>query len=167
MSKRKAHRAGVGVQLGHTADRHGGLVVNMADHLLRPRLGKQRHGWCTIGPMVLAQRLGRLFRNPHFWVVAAGLALVTWLHYTTSPLLFGLHTVYRYLYFLPIVYAAVQFGLWGGVLAGVAASLLFAPHIWLKFGAFPEESLNDLFVTVVLISVGAVTGALADAERRQ
>ncbi len=113
------------------------------------------------------QRLLSLFRNGHFWVVVAGLAITTWLHYTTSPLLFERHTVYRYLYFLPVVYAALRFGLWGGLLAGLAASLLFAPHIWLKFGHFPDESLNDLFVAVILTIVGVLTGALTDAERRQ
>jgi two-component system sensor histidine kinase AtoS len=115
----------------------------------------------------LVQRLLNLIKNVHFWVVVAGLAITTWLHYTTSPLLFERHTVYRYLYFLPVVYAALRFGLWGGLLAGLAASLLFAPHIWLKFGHFPGESLNDLFVSVVLIAVGVLTGALTDAERRQ
>ena len=117
--------------------------------------------------MTALKRVGVLLRNPHFWVVVVALAITTWLHYATSPLLFDRHTVYRYLYFLPIVYAALRFGLWGGLVAGVTASLLFAPHIWLKFGRFPEESLNDLFVAIILIAVGILTGALTDGERRQ
>ena len=117
--------------------------------------------------MSFAKRFRSLLENPHFWVVVGALAIITWLHYTTSPLLFQQHTVYRYLYFLPVVYAALRFGLWGGLLAGLAASLLFAPHIWFKFGHFPEESLNDLFVAVILTLVGLLTGALTDAERRQ
>jgi signal transduction histidine kinase len=117
--------------------------------------------------MSFAKRFRALLKNSHFWVVVAGLAITTWLHYTTSPLLFERHTVYRYLYFLPVVYAALRFGLWGGLLSGLAASLLFAPHIWLKFGHFPEESLNDLFVAVILTFVGLLTGALTDAERSQ
>ena len=99
--------------------------------------------------------------------MVVALAITTWLHYATSPLLFDRHTVYRYLYFLPIVYAALRFGLWGGLAAGITASLLFAPHIWLKFGQFPEESLNDFFVAIILIAVGVLTGALTDGERRQ
>jgi signal transduction histidine kinase len=121
----------------------------------------------TILRMSLPRRLIGLFTQVDFWVVVAGLATTTWLHYTTSPLLFEQHTVYRYLYFLPVVYAALRFGLPGGLLAGVTASLLFAPHIWLKFGHFPEESLNDLFVAIILIAVGMLTGALTDGERRQ
>jgi two-component system sensor histidine kinase AtoS len=121
----------------------------------------------TILGMSLHRRLVGLLTKIDFWVVLAGLAITTWLHYTTSPLLFEQHTVYRYLYFLPVVYAALRFGLAGGLLAGVTASLLFAPHIWLKFGHFPEESLNDLFVAIILIAVGVLTGALTDGERRQ
>ncbi len=117
--------------------------------------------------MTVVKRVGILLRNPHFWVVVVALAITTWLHYATSPLLFDRHTVYRYLYFLPIVYAALRFGLWGGLAAGITASLLFAPHIWLKFGRFPEESLNDFFVAIILIAVGVLTGALTDGERRQ
>ena len=117
--------------------------------------------------MTVLKRVGILLRNPHFWVVIGSLAIITWLHYATSPLLFDRHTVYRYLYFLPIVYAALRFGLWGGLAAGITASLLFAPHIWLKFGRFPEESLNDFFVAIILIAVGILTGALTDGERRQ
>lgn len=117
--------------------------------------------------MSLPRRWVGLLTKIDFWVVVAGLAITTWLHYTTSPLLIDQHTVYRYLYFLPVVYAALRFGLVGGLLAGVAASLLFAPHIWLKFGHFPEESLNDLFVAIILIAVGVLTGALTDGERRQ
>ncbi len=117
--------------------------------------------------MALPRRLTPIFTNIHLWLAVAGLIITTWLHYTTSPLLFGLHAVYRYLYFLPVVYAALLFGLWGGLLTSVVASLLFAPHIWLKFGSFPQESLNDLLVTLILIVVGILTGALADAERRQ
>lgn len=117
--------------------------------------------------MKLLRRLFGYLTSLHFWIVIAWLAVTTWLHYATSPLLFGLHTVYRYLYFLPVVYAALRFGLWGGLLTSVVASLLFAPHIWLKFGPFPQESLNDLFITVTLIVVGILTGVLADAERRQ
>lgn len=117
--------------------------------------------------MSFAKHFRALLKSGHFWVVVAGLAITTWLHYTTSPLLFDLHTVYRYLYFLPVVYAALRFGLWGGLLSGLAASLLFAPHIWFKFGHFPEESLNDLFVAVILTFVGLLTGALTDAERSQ
>jgi len=76
-----------------------------------------------------------------------------------------LHTVYRYFYFLPIVFAALRFGFWGGLLASLAASLLFAPHIFFKWGNFPEDGLNDLLVTVVFYGVAIITGMGTDRLR--
>ncbi len=104
-------------------------------------------------------------------LASLGILLVTWLHYTTLPGLVRFHAIYRYFYFLPVVYAALRYGFWGGVLAAMAASLLFAPHIFFKWSGFPEESLNDLLVTAALIGVAIITGTTVDrmheAERAQ
>lgn len=98
--------------------------------------------------------------------IAFGLLVVTLLHYSAAPGLRELHTVYRYFYFLPIVYAALRFGFWGGVVASLAASLAFAPHIFFKWGHFPEDSLNDLLVVVVFYGVAIITGITVDRLRR-
>jgi len=98
-------------------------------------------------------------------IIGASLLLVTGLHYSTWPGLRELHAVYRYFYFLPIVYAALRFGFWGGLSASLAASLLFAPHIFFKWGSFPEDGLNDLLVVVVFYGVAMITGVGADRLR--
>lgn len=98
--------------------------------------------------------------------IGLGLLVITLLHYTTVPGLRELHTVYRYFYFLPIVYAALRFGFWGGILASLVASLAFAPHIVFKWGAFPEDSLNDLLVVVVFYGVAIITGVTVDRLRQ-
>ncbi len=98
-------------------------------------------------------------------VIALALLLVTVLHYSTWPGLRELHAVYRYFYFLPIVYAALRFGFWGGLLASLAASLLFAPHIFFKWGNFPEDGLNDLLVVVIFYGVAIITGLGTDRLR--
>ncbi|MCC9075514.1 DUF4118 domain-containing protein [Litorilinea aerophila] len=117
-----------------------------------------------------------MFRNrwssrlPTSWgsllLVVSGIALVTVLHYATTPGLRELHAVYRYFYFLPIVYAALRFGFWGGVYTALAASLFFAPHIFFKWGDFPEDSLNDLLVVVVFCAVAAITGITVERLHR-
>jgi signal transduction histidine kinase len=98
--------------------------------------------------------------------IGVGLVVVTLLHYTTVPGLRELHTVYRYFYFLPIVYAAVRFGFWGGIGASLLASLVFAPHIFFKWGHFPEDSLNDLLVVIVFCGVALITGVTVDRLRQ-
>lgn len=98
-------------------------------------------------------------------VIALALLLITVLHYSTWPGFRELHAVYRYFYFLPIVYAALRFGFWGGLLASLGASLLFAPHIFFKWGTFPEDGLNDLLVIVVFYGVAIITGTGTDRLR--
>ena len=95
-------------------------------------------------------------------VIVASLALITYLHYSTAPGFVGLHAVYRYFYFLPIVYAALRYGFRIGVLTALAASLLFAPHIIFKWGNFPGDSINDLLVVVVFLGVAVITGHTID-----
>ncbi len=99
-------------------------------------------------------------------IVAGSLLLITFLHYSTLPNFRQLHAVYRYFYFLPIVYAALRFGFWGGLGAALVASLLFAPHIIFKWGSFPEDGLNDLLVVVVFYGVAVITGRTVDRLRR-
>ena len=98
-------------------------------------------------------------------IIVIGLLSITYLHYSTAPGLLASHAVYRYFYFLPIVYAALRFGYWGGLVAALAASLLFAPHIIFKWGAFPGDSINDLLVVVIFVIVAIITGVTIDRLR--
>ncbi|MCB0132964.1 MAG: DUF4118 domain-containing protein, partial [Caldilineaceae bacterium] len=109
----------------------------------------------------------RLTRADLFAVatIVGGILSITYLHYSTAPGFIGLHAVYRYFYFLPIVYAALRFGYWGGLVAALVASILFAPHIVFKWGNFPEDSINDLLVVVVFLCVAIITGLTVDRLR--
>ena len=98
-------------------------------------------------------------------VVAASLVLINILHYSTAPGISQLHTIYRYFYFLPIVYAALRFGLWGGLITTIAASMVFIPHIVARWQEHPIDSLNDLLVILVLFGAAIITGRTADWMR--
>lgn len=98
-------------------------------------------------------------------IIAVSLVIIDVLHYSTAPSISHLHSVYRYFYFLPIVYAALRFGLWGGLLATIAASLVFIPHIVIRWQGHPIDTLNDLLVVVVLFGVALITGRVADRMR--
>lgn len=98
-------------------------------------------------------------------LILSSLGLITYLHYTTAPGLSRMHVVYRYVYFLPIVYAALRYGYRGGLLSALLASLLSAPHIFFKWGEFPAEGLNDLLIVVVFYGVSLLTGITIDRLR--
>lgn len=95
-------------------------------------------------------------------LIAVSLVVIDILHYSTAPSISQLHAIYRYFYFLPIVYAALRFGLWGGLIATISAGLVFIPHIMLRWHDHPVDALNDLLVIVVLFGVAIITGRIAD-----
>lgn len=104
-------------------------------------------------------------RWPIFLIVGS-LGIITYLHYTTAPGISRMHVVYRYFYFLPIVYAALRYGYRGGLLAALLASIISAPHIFFKWNDLPEEGLNDLLVMVIFYGVALLTGITIDRLRQ-
>lgn len=107
-------------------------------------------------------------------LVAGALLVLTVLHYTTAPDRPLLHDLYRRLYYIPIIYAAFRFGLLGGLLASLGATLLFLPHVFIPhihfmgLHAYPRAGATDALFEVLLFNVIAwVTGTLAEGEKRQ
>lgn len=91
------------------------------------------------------------------------LALVTFLHYTTGPQLHEYHAFHRALYHLPVIFAAFRFGLKGGVITALIASLLYAPYL-----LWAQGQTAPLLLDVLLLNfVGWATGFLVEGERRQ
>lgn len=120
--------------------------------------------------MLLKKELPKFDRfNRAYWpafVIVISLGFITYLHYTTAPGLSRLHVVYRYFYFLPIVYAALRYGFRGGLLTALTASLVFAPYIFFNWGNFPEDGLNDHLIIVVFCGVAILIGITIDRLRQ-
>ena len=76
------------------------------------------------------------------------------------------HNIFQWLYYLPVVYAAAQFGLRGGLGTALLASLGYLPHFVMDLRS-PENLANEIAELCVLAIVSAVTGVLADREHRR
>lgn len=105
-------------------------------------------------------------------LVAVVLALISYFHYRPLHLTFmpheTFHILLRRLYYVPILYAAFRFGIKGGVLTSLLATLLFAPHAAISMGGFFGIGSIDNFFDIVGYNVVAlITGALVEAKRRQ
>jgi two-component system sensor histidine kinase HydH len=100
-------------------------------------------------------------------VVVLGIMLVTVGHYFTPPSLFLWHNVFQRLYYLPIIFAALSFGLRGGLAAALCSSLAYLPHIIMTWRGSPDYSISQYGEIAVFFLVGAVTGILAGRERKQ
>ncbi|HFE52043.1 MAG TPA: hypothetical protein ENK07_01295, partial [Bacteroidetes bacterium] len=79
------------------------------------------------------------------WLWQAGIVLLlvgtTSLHYATPTQMPYFHQVYQVLYFIPIVLAAIRYGLTGGLIVGFAVTLLYLPHIMLQWGGVHLQNL--------------------------
>jgi len=99
------------------------------------------------------------------------IAVIGVLHYSTHSEQAWVHNVLRRLYYLPIVAAAFQLGLRGGLAAAIAVSVSYLPHAFLHLGHLahtdPADAVDKALEMTLYNLVGALAGALADALRRR
>lgn len=103
--------------------------------------------------------------------IALWLAAVTGAHFTLgtgTPALHGWHVALASAYLLPVVDAAVGFGLRGGLLAAGGAMAAYAAHLAISWSGRPGANPDQLGMLVVFPFVGAAAGLLVrEADRRR
>jgi len=97
------------------------------------------------------------------------LLLITVLHLFTNTTAgnIPLHTLYRRLYYIPIIYAAWVFGKKGGALAALAAAVPFAVHAQLSLNAPFHLGFDNWLEVGFYFVVGVLFGAVRDIEERK
>ncbi len=100
-------------------------------------------------------------------IITVMLLMVTALHYLTTTQLHNAHDVYRRLYYVPIILGGVWFTLRGGILTGMAASLLYVPHVLVHWEHHPSIALEQYLEIVLYNVIGGLTGFLAQREMKQ
>jgi signal transduction histidine kinase len=100
-------------------------------------------------------------------IIAASIALVTILHFLTPVDQVVWHEIYQRLYYIPIIAAALLFGLRGGLAASLFTTIVYTPHIFLHWqhGHF-DYSINQYAEIVIFNIVGGVMGALGDRLKK-
>lgn len=100
-------------------------------------------------------------------VIAVTIVLVTVLHFLTPTDQIVWHEIYQRLYYLPIIAAALLFGLKGGLAASLFTTVVYSPHIYLHWqsGHF-DYSINQYAEIVIFNLVGGIMGALGDRLRK-
>jgi len=106
------------------------------------------------------------WRSPEFWVIIAAVAVLTAGHYVTSTHDPFWHDLFRRLYYLPIVLAGFRYGLKGGLATAGAVSLVFLPHVLATHETLHVQASEARFEIPLYLAVGAITGILADRQRR-
>jgi signal transduction histidine kinase len=94
--------------------------------------------------------------------------VITALHYRTGAHHAWGHDILRRLYYLPILFAAFEGGLRGGVTLSVFASLVYLPHAFTSLLVQdPADALEKGLEIVLYNIVAVVAGLLVDRERRE
>ena len=99
--------------------------------------------------------------------VALSIVAISIAHYITSAHSTVLHEVFKRLYYLPIVVAAVTAGTRGGLAASALSSVLYLPHVVLRLHAWPLLDVEQYGEVLLFNVVAIVTGMLADRVRAE
>lgn len=104
-------------------------------------------------------------RPLHYFAAAGFAALLTFLHYTTMETDVSYHTLYRELYFVPIVYLSFRYGVTPGVITAFLVSLVYLPHVYMTWNAQPGVNVGNLMQVPIFLLVALVMGVLSNRER--
>lgn len=85
--------------------------------------------------------------------------------FTPSNQIF-LHDFYRRISYLPIVIAAILYGIKGGVLMAAGTAIAFIPHLRHFYHLGATAYLSELPEILLYFAAGIVTGAMAAKEKR-
>lgn len=92
---------------------------------------------------------------------------ISLLHYLTPLHLPYLHDIFQRLYYLPIILAALWYGLRGGLLCSIVVSIVYAPHILFQWGGHLTMEMEKYLEILLYNTVGGVTGLLSQRERER
>jgi len=100
-------------------------------------------------------------------LLALSILGISLLHYLTPLHLHYLHDIFQRLYYLPVILAAIWFGLRGGLACSLAVSFVYAPHILFQWGGHLTLDMEKYLEILLYNVVGGVTGLLAQREHER
>lgn len=101
-------------------------------------------------------------KKTYLYIITILIIIITGLHYFTSFQELRLHELYRRLYYIPIILAAFNFRIKGGILLPIIVSILYLPYILFFSGHSNMELVTNFFEIIMFYTVGSITGILAE-----
>ncbi|WP_457566194.1 sensor histidine kinase [Caldithrix abyssi] len=107
--------------------------------------------------------------NKKYWLVIIVVLIltITYFHYHTPTSIWQFHLILMQLYFIPILLAAFQFGVKGGVISALAITVFYLPHVFLQWGGLVETNLLRFLQVLLFNVIGYLTGLKAEGERKE
>jgi signal transduction histidine kinase len=112
------------------------------------------------------EQRARGVRSPHCWIIVALMALLTFVYYIDqtsliSPSSFGynfftgVHDLHRTLFFIPIVYAALVFGVLGSLISSFAFLCAVLPRAFL-FSPYTDPVIRAVLFVIFAALIGTL-----------
>ena len=99
-------------------------------------------------------------------VLVCVIVVISLLHYFTPTSHIWLHPLLERAYYIPILLMALWFGWRGGIAAAVIVSAFYIPFVLMVWRSNPEYSSAQYIEIGMYFVIAALTGALADVERK-
>lgn len=99
-------------------------------------------------------------------VLVALVGLSHWLTPVSHSWLHAFHVMFRKMFVLPIILAAIWFELRGALLTWALATLVYLPHVLLQWAGNAGENINQIGELVTLLVVALLAGVLTRREKR-
>jgi signal transduction histidine kinase len=112
------------------------------------------------------ERRPKGIRSPHCWIIVAIMALLTFVYYVDQTSLVslspfnhsfftGVHDLHRTLFFIPIVYAALVFGMWGSLITSFAFLCVVLPRAFL-FSPYADPTIRAVLFVIFAALIGVL-----------
>jgi signal transduction histidine kinase len=100
-------------------------------------------------------------------ILAATIILVTSVHYGAPRYLSFLHEFLARFYYIPIILSGLWFGAVGGLVASLAVTFVYLPHVWMVWSGEKGILVSKLLEVSLFNLAGPLAGLLSDRARRQ
>ena len=101
------------------------------------------------------------------WGIFLSLCAISAVHYLANVDAMYWHEIMEKAYYLPVVVAALWYGLRGGLLAALLTALLYLPHVIITWYIFPSFQLDQYGTILLFFVFGGLIGFLSDQQKQQ
>ncbi len=109
----------------------------------------------------------KIFSDKLFYLIIFIIVVLSTLHYKTSTVEIQLHDIYRKSYYIPIVLAALKFGLKGGLSSSVLITLIYTPHVIMRWQMEKIIYVDRITELLLFNVVGIIIGVYVDSEKKK
>jgi len=120
-------------------------------------------------------QVSRGVRSPHFWIIAALMAVLALVYYAGHTPLAGFggflaitypHDLHRALFLFPMIYAAVTFRAWGTLSVSFVLLCIVLPRAFF-YSPYADPLARSLLSTLLIIFVGFLIAILANRVEKE